>query len=253
MESHELNLLLDFFNKLTESIDGKCKNAIKNQPKSSFTSDETSLLAEAMAVAQGQYLDPKFTKLNAFTKTEYSDMFEILKCTRKALSDNKIFFTQIKGYDETGALTITTRLQHQGQWIQAISRVIPFAGDPKATDSAIEFTKRSDAKSLLGLASKEDYADDDGVAAYSARKTSFEKGTALNEVYAPEKDHQTLSKDQISELDYELQDSPDLLKDIYNSLRVESLADIPVSMYRDTINKVRSIKALRAGHENKRS
>jgi hypothetical protein len=253
MESHEFNSLLEYFNKLTDLIESKTKEAIKSQPQQSFTSSSTNLLADAMSVAQGQYLEPKFTKLNPYTKTEYHDMAEILRCTRKALSDNKIFFTQVITQNENAALIITTRLENQGQYIQSTSRVLPIVGDPKATDSAIEIAKRSAAKALLGISSKEDYADDDGIAAYNAARTRSEKHTAISEVYAPEKEYQTLSKDQIAELDYELQEYPDLLKDIYSTLRVESLADIPGSMYREVISKVRSIKALRAGHEIKRN
>jgi len=247
MTSDEANVFLEIFNKLNCIIETKIETAIKNQPKQMFTSPMTNLLAEAMSIAQGQYLEPQFSKLNAFTKTEYADMFEILRCTRKALSDNKIFFTQVQTQGENSALIITTRLEHQGQWIQSTSRVIPTQGNPKATDSAIQFAKRSAAMALLGIASKEDYADDDGVAAYSAVESRFEKGTAINEVYAPEKEYATISKDQVAELDYELQGYPDLLKAIYTDLRVDSLADIPASRYRTTKNRIMEIKLLREG------
>jgi hypothetical protein len=102
--------------------------------------------------------------------------------------------------------------------------------------------------SILGVAGRNDYADDDSVAATAKARITKDRGLSLNKNYEPETT-ETLSKDQISELDYELQgeDNKDLLRDIYEQLRVESLSDIPRSMYRDVINKVRSIKSLRAG------
>lgn len=249
MTSDEANVFLEIFNKLNSIIESKIEIAIKNAPQQTFTSLSTNLLADAMSVAQGQYLEPTFTKMNALTKTEYEDMAEILRCTRKALSDNKIFFTQVQTLGDNGELLITTRLEHQGQWIQSLSRVLPTQGDPKATDSSIEFAKRSAAKSLLGLASKQDYADDDGVAAYGSVLARFEKGTALNTIYETPKDYPTLSRDQIAELDYELQNYPDLLKSVYNDLRVDSLADIPASRYRQTLERIKQIKLLREKHE----
>ena len=247
MTSDEANIFLEIFNKLNNHIESKIETALKNQPQQTFTSEHTNLLADAMAVAQGMFLEPSFYKLNSFTKTEYADMSEIIRCTRKALSDSKIFFTQVQTQSENSALIITTRLEHQGQWIQSTSRIIPVQGNPKATDSAIQFAKRSAAMSLLGFASKNDYADDDGNAAYSAVENRFERGVAINEVYANEKEYATISKDQIAELDYELQGYPDLLKQIYTDLRVDSLADIPASRYRVTKNRIIEIKLLREG------
>jgi hypothetical protein len=205
-------------------------------------------LADALSIAQGSYLELEFKSLNVYTKTEYNDLESIFKAVRPALAANGLSITQ--QIDQgTGETIVYTKLLHNsGQWIGSKSRVILIAGETKANDSAIQFAKRQAAMSILGVAGRNDYADDDSVAATAKARITKDRGLSLNKNYEPETT-ETLSKDQISELDYELQgeDNKDLLRDIYEQLRVESLSDIPRSMYRDVINKVRSIKSLRAG------
>ena len=248
MEAAQLTSLLDFYKAVNQLVDQKLEIAIKNQPSDTFQSPEVNLLATALSLAQGAYLKLEFERVNVYTKTEYADLEAIINATRSALSENGISFTQQidQGLGET---LIYTKLIHtSGQWLSSRSRVIPIATDQKATDSAIQFAKRQAAMSLLGIAGRNDYADDDAVASNSGLRLQKDKGTAINRNYEPTTT-ETISKDQIAELDYELQgdDNRDLMKDIYDSLRVESLSDIPKDMYRDVINKVRSIKALRAG------
>lgn len=248
MEAEEMNTMLEFFSKFEAVITKRVEIALKNQPGETFQSDAINLLAESLSVAQGLYLELEFKSLNIYTKTEYNDLESIFKAVRPALAENGLSITQLIDQG-TGETIVYTRLLHNsGQWIGSKSRVVLIANETKANDSAIQFAKRQAAMSILGIAGKNDYADDDSVAATAKARLTKDKGVALNKNYEPEF-HETISKDQIAELDYELQgeDNKDLLRDIYTQLRVESLADVPRSMYRDVINKVRSIKSLRAG------
>lgn len=248
MEVAEMNTMLESFSKFEAIISKHVETALKNQPGETFQSDSINLLADALSVAQGSYLELEFKSLNVYTKTEYNDLESIFKAVRPALANNGLSF--IQQIDQgTGETIVYTKLLHSsGQWIGSKSRVILIAGETKANDSAIQFAKRQAAMSILGIAGRNDYADDDSVAATAKARITKDRGVALNKNYEPET-HETLSKDQIAELDYELQgeDNKDLLRDIYEQLRVESLSDIPRSMYRDVINKTRSIKSLRAG------
>ena len=252
MEAQELNTMLEFFNKFEAIISKRIETALKNQPGETFQSDSINLLATSLSVAQGTYLGLEFKSLNVYTKTEYNDLESIFKAVRPSLAENGLAITQLIDQG-TGETIVYTRLLHDsGQWIGSKSRIVLIAGETKANDSAIQFAKRQAAMSILGIAGKNDYADDDSVAATAKARLVKDKGTALNRNYEPET-LETLSKDQIAELDYELQgeDNKDLLRDIYEQLRVESLSDIPKNMYRDVINKVRSIKSLRAGLSKK--
>ena len=248
MEAVEMNTMLEFFNKFEAIISKRVEIALKNQPGETFQSDTINLLAESLSLAQGSYLELEFKSLNVYTKTEYNDLESIFKAVRPSLAKHGLSITQ--QIDQgTGETIVYTKLLHNsGQWIGSKSRVILIANETKANDSAIQFAKRQAAMSILGVAGKNDYADDDSVAATAKARITKDRGVSLNKNYEPETT-ETLSKDQIAELDYELQgeDNKDLLRDIYEQLRVESLSDIPRNMYRDVINKVRSIKSLRAG------
>ena len=100
---------------------------------------------------------------------------------------------------------------------------------------------------MLGIAGRNDLQDDDGVRVLNAERKNFEKGTR---VYEPHSETELLSKDQIDELAHELDDSgySDIIQDIFKTYRVEALSDLPRKSYRDVIDKVRLIKARRAGH-----
>jgi len=248
MESTEMNTMLEFFSKFEAIISKRVEIALKNQPGETFQSDSIEHLATALSIAQGKYLDLEFKSLNVYTKTEYNDLESIFKAVRPALSENGLAITQIIDQGTGETIVYTKLLHNSGQWIGSKSRIILIAGETKANDSAIQFAKRQAAMSILGIAGKNDYADDDSVAATAKARITKDRGVSLNKNYEPETT-ETLSKDQIAELDYELQgeDNKDLLRDIYEQLRVESLSDIPKNMYRDVINKVRSIKSLRAG------
>lgn len=252
MEAQELNTMLEFFNKFEAIISKRVEIALKNQPGETFQSDSINKLAEALSVAQGEFLDLQFSQVNLYTKTEYNDLESIFKAVRKSLAAHGLSFVQLID-QSTGETIIYTRLLHDsGQWIGSKQRVILIANEQKANDSAIQFAKRQAAMSILGIAGSNDYADDDAVAATAKHRVGKAAGLDLNKNYEV-RTKDTITKEQIEELDYELQgeDNKDILRDIYKDLRVESLSDIPKDMYRDTMNKVRSIKALRAGIINK--
>lgn len=247
METPDINTLLSFYGSIRDLIAKEVEIALKSQPRETFQSPSIDLLAEALSVAQGAYPELVCSKVNVFTKTEYADLAAIYKAVRKPLADNHLSVTQIIDVKETGEIMIHTKLLHNsGQYIESRARVIAIAGDQKATDSAITFAKRQALMSILGIASAQDYSDDDGVSAMEKGRITFEKGTALNKDYKPQDGTETISKDQIAELDYELQEYPDICKDLFSSLRIESLSDIPKDMYRDVISRVRRIKLLRS-------
>jgi len=200
-----------------------------------------------MSVAQGLYKPLIFDRRNAETKEEYADLEAIIEATREALSANKVFFTQLVDTGENQEKIIRTRISRGNQWILAKDRVVPIRDDPRTTDSLIQYAKRQAAMSMLGIAGRNDLQDDDGVRVLNAERKNFEKGTR---VYEPHSETELLSKDQIDELAHELDDSgmPDIIQDIFKTYRVEALSDLPRKSYREIIDKVRLIKARRAGH-----
>lgn len=243
MDINEIKELLAIVETIKQSASSK---AIESISLDSYCSPTVGQLSDAMAAAQGAYKPLVFNRRNAETKEEYADLEAIIEATREALSLNKVFFTQMIYLGVDGEYVIHTRIQHGEEHMESKARVVPVRDDPRTTDSLIQYAKRQSAMSLLGIAGKNDTADDDGIKSLNYERQNFEKGTRVYEVHT---ESELLSKDQIDELAHELDDSgyADIVKDIYKNYRVEALSDLPRSKYREIIDKVRKIKALRAG------
>ena len=55
----------------------------------------------------------------------------------------------------------------------------------------------------------------------------------------------TISKDQIAEFDYVLEDFPDLLTEILKAEGIQKLADLSRARYRDVIERARQVVLLK--------
>jgi hypothetical protein len=234
--------------KLTDSIrEAATLKAISSISVDDYCSSKTGDLSDAMSMAQGLYKPLIFDRRNAETKEEYADLEAIIDCTRDALSKNKVYFSQFVDTGIDQETIIRTRISYGEQWMCSKSRIVPIRDNPRATDSLIQYAKRQAAMSLLGIAGRNDLQDDDGVLMLNYERKNFEKGTR---VYEPHSETELLSKDQIDELAHELDDSgyADIIQDVFRTYRVEALSDLPRKSYREIIDKVRLIKARRAGH-----
>lgn len=72
------------------------------------------------------------------------------------------------------------------------------------------------------------------------------KGPALTNKYNPkEQSYETVTREQLEELEYELAEYPDLAEEILGKLHLQSLADLPKSKYQVSLNRIREIKNAR--------
>ena len=249
MDSSELQLMLDFAQKFNALVDQRAKELIKSQPRDTFMSSEVNELAGAMSKAQGEYLPLFYNKTNPYERWEFNDLEAIIASARPALEKNGIFFTQLPIIEESGATIVYIRLIHSsGQWIECRSRVIPSKNNQHEFDSVLAFQKRASACSILGLAGKNDRVDDDAELDMRVIRTQSDKGTDINLAYdSDNSSYERISRDELAELEYELSEFPDMCTQILRKERLETLADLPKSRYRDTLNKTHEVKALRKG------
>lgn len=249
MDLHELNLLLDFTERFNDLVARRAQELLKSQPRETFMSQMVDQLATAMSKAQGEYLPLFFNKTNPYERWEFNDLEAIIAAVRPALEKNGIFFTQLPIVEESGATIVYTRLIHSsGQWIECRSRVIPSKNNQHEFDSVLAFQKRSSAYSILGIAGKNDRVDDDAEKDMNTVRTTSDKGLDINLKYdTTDASYDRISRDELSELEYELSEFPDMVKQILSRERIDTLADLPKSRYRDTLNKTHEIKALRKG------
>jgi len=214
-----------------------------------YRSEQCNELFAALSKAQAEYTVAFPNRQTRYYGTDYEDLDVIVQAARPGLKKYTLSFNQQEILYPDGSKVICSLLGHEsGQWMESRSRVISAKDDPLTYGSALGFAKRQSAACLLGVTIKEDPMDDNADRARAETQKIFAKGTAFNANYDPkEESYERISKGELEELEYELGDHVDLIKDIYKNYKIESLADLPKSKYRDARNHLVRIKNLRSG------
>lgn len=137
-------------------------------------SEEIDQLITALAIAQGGFEEVERT-LTAEVESrrtggkyayEYETLADVIKATRKPLSENGLAVLQFP-FPGRESLTIRTMLAHKsGQWIyNDLTCALPGGLDPQSVGSGITYLQRYARKAILGIAAG---YDDDGKAASQA-------------------------------------------------------------------------------------
>ena len=219
---------------------------LKNDP---YESDITNELNTALAKACGEFKPITSNRENPYFMSGYSDLNNIMLNIRPVLSKNGLSVTQRTKTIE-GSTVLLTRLWHaSGQWIESRARVIPTKNDIDSYGSALNYMRRFQILSLLGITVSEDPFDDDAELEMAKTRGITEKGTKLSAKYNPKKESSdTITKEQLEELRYELTNEySDIEEDILDRLHLRDLSELPKSRFIPTINRVRKIKQLREG------
>jgi hypothetical protein len=239
--------LLDEYKKTTELL---IQERLKNPPTDSYSSTETKDLYAALAKAQGEYPVIGYNRENPYFKSKYTDLDGILKAVRPALSKNNLSFIQQLRIVEGGATVMHTIITHAtGQWIESRTRIVPPKNDVQSFGSTLTYCRRYTAIAILGVTISDD--DDDGERAMVDAREIYAKGVALNTKYDPRiQSADTITKEQLDELEYELAEYPDIAEMVLDGLKIQSIADMPKSKYHTSIKRIREIKQAR--NEGKR-
>jgi hypothetical protein len=248
-----MDVSLDNILQFIRNYEGDLKHhseIIKNSPKPEvFCSEQINEIATALSKAQSEYIDVDFSQVNPYTGKRYPELDDIRRATRAALSKNTLSWTQILLATDDGQRLLLTRLLHtSGQWIGSKTRIVAPSDDPHEYDSILRHHRKEDLMALLGITAANDPADDDGERAMRTIRNKEVKGTDLDYQQKPRPKGMStalVTKDHLEELEIELDEYPDLLRQIYKKNHIESLADLPDCEYRSTIDKIRQIKELR--------
>lgn len=247
MESYELIKILEEMKKIQEQITVLQAQATPIVPD--HESGLTNELAAAFAKAQAEYKKVGLNRENPFFKSGYADLDAIIDSTRIALARNNLSFYQYTQITDRGETILHSVLKHaSGQWISSQARIIPVKNDPQSYGSALSYQKRYQAQTLLNVTISQDWADDDGEREMHEVRHEQNKGVALNTKYNPkEQSVDTITKEQLEELHYELSEYPDICEQILEGFKIQNLSDLPKSKFLISINRVRDIKNLRNG------
>lgn len=206
-------------------------------------------LATALAKAQGEMLVASLDSTNPYFKSKYADFATIVRASRPALTKHGLSVTQQIIVEKDGQTMLHTILMHaSGQFIESRMRITPSKNDLQTLGSCITYLKRYAYSALVGVTAADE--DDDGERAMAPARTASEKATALNTKYDPRVETaETISKDQLGELEYELAEYPDIAEQVLEGLKIMHLSDMPKSRYRAALDRIRSIKAARNGNK----
>lgn len=232
---------------LTEKIDQLLKNSPEIEHP--YQSEELKDLYTALSKAQGEYAPVNYNRENPYFKSQYADLDAIIKAVRPALTKYGLAFVQQMRFNPEGMTILHSRLTHSsGQWIESRARIIPPKNDIQTFGSTLTYHKRYAAISLLGVTISHDMSDDDAEVAMVSNREIVAKGTSLNAKYNPkEQSYEPITKEQLDELEYELQGHEDIAEMVLNGLHIQNLCDMPKTKFRASAERIREIKRTREG------
>lgn len=247
MDQLKIKELLEFVSSLDMIIQEKASSMACKKPVDAYESAETKEIATALAKAQGEFPVIGMNRENPYFKNTYADLDIIVRSIRPALTKNGLSLTQQIQITEDGATILHTRLRHSsGQWIESRNRIVPAKNDQQTYGSTLSYQKRYALTTLLGITTSSDVNDDDGEVAMAQSRDIIAKGPS-NKYNPKDQSADTVSKEQLEELEYELSEVPDLAEEILDKMRIQSLADLPKSKYLISLQRIREIKEARRG------
>lgn len=247
MEINEFSKIVEAVTKLCETkLSEQVQNAIKkiHVPEDPYQSASQKNIAPAFAKAQAEFRHASKNRQGQYKK--YPDLESVFDAVRKPLAKNGLSFYQFTKLTSGGQVCLHSRLLHaSGEWIETRAWVIPQKNTEQQFGSAMTYNRRYSAYSLLGIAETDDEYDDDGQAASDEAEKRMEKGISSD--YTPPKtgSYDPITSAQLEELEYELENYPDLAELILQKMQMRCLADMPKAEYRKAINKIRLIKKSR--------
>lgn len=219
------------------------RQLIQARLKSNYRSDDINELSTALAKAQGEFTIAGLNKQNPYFKSRYADLASVVSSARPALTKYGLSVVQnILAHEDGSSVLHTILLHSSGQYLESRMRIIPAKSDIQSLSSYTTYIKRMAYASLVGVVTG-DESDDDGEAAVATQREVYAKGVALNNDYKPQDNaYQTVSKDQIDELEYELDGYPNIAELMLNGYKIQSIADLPKSKYMTAITRIRELK-----------
>jgi hypothetical protein len=172
-------------------------------------------------------------------------MRQLIKETRIPLTNNGLSVLQQIVTNSDGQRVLNTVLAHEsGQWIESNIVLSPSKNDIKSIESYTNFMRRLVYGSIVGIVSEGD--DDDGEIEMAQAREIVAKGPSNK--YDPKRESfESITKEQLEELEYELAEYPDIGESVLDGLRIISLADMPKSQYMKSMTRIREIKQARNG------
>ena len=215
-------------------------------------SEKTEEIAKALSLAQGEFEICYKNSKGPFG--EFSDLRSCYKAIKQAMKDNGLSISQ-PIQDQDGGLFLYTIVRHStGQFIKSRVRITPPAdGDLRKLNSNVTYLKRLALGSLIGITGSNE--DDDAELANFQIEEIFSTGTALKEQAKNKIGYEspglidTISADQLQELNRLLDGWPDICEDVKTKWGLRYLSDMPKSVFWESADRIKNIILERKGEK----
>lgn len=244
VELQSIHDIIDYLQTILSRLD-KLENFKRDQVKHEHRSPELKDLFLALSKSQGEMNLSIRNKSNPYFGIRYTDMRQLIIETRPALTKYGLSVLQQIITNNDGQRVLHTILAHEsGQWIESNIVLNPSKNDVKSIESYTNFMRRLAYGSIVGIVSEGD--DDDGEIEMAEAREIVAKGPSNK--YDPKRESfDSITKEQLEELEYELAEYPDIGESVLDGLRIMSLADMPKSQYMKSMIRIREIKQARNG------
>lgn len=208
-------------------------------------SDDLKELFTALAKAQGEMKTAGLNAENPFFKSSYSDLTEIVRASRPVLTKNGLSVIQQILSSNEGIHMFHCILAHSsGQWIETRMRISPLKSDIQSLASYITYLRRYTYAAIVGVVTA-DEDDDAETVMQPVRELTYKMHTMPPKHNIREDNYEVVTKEQVEQLNDELQDHIDIAKQVLDGLNIQSLSDMPKSKFLVAIKRIREIKAVR--------
>lgn len=193
------------------------------------TSEKYTEIFKALAAFQSVVPLIERTKRNLFTKSDYSDLEDLIKAIRKPMADNGLFFIQNATLENLQVLVVTRICHVSGEWIEFGPFTVPAKGmDAHSIGSATSYAKRYALGAALGVVSG--IEDDDGnTAQQSGAKAGPKQEEKISAAWAK----------RICEV---FENEPESLNQLLNICGVKRVEDIPQRQHKAVIQYIEAKK-----------
>ncbi len=208
-------------------------------------------LYTALAKAKLEYKNVRFNRENSFNKQVYADLDLIQKSTNIALANQGLVFIQ-EPKDIDGVTYLFSTLGHSsGQDISCKNRLIVpgYTGaksDLQRFGEALAYLKRQVAQSMLGIVANNDPEDNDDADASETQYTNESRRSLAGDTKPAHVDQgiftERITRDQLDDLYYELQDYPIMTQSLLKGLEIKELSDMPKAKYHAQMQHIRKQK-----------
>lgn len=208
-------------------------------------------LYAALAKAKLEYKNVRFNRQNSFNKQVYADLDIIQKATNIALANQGLVFIQ-EPRDEDGTTFLYSTLGHSsGQEIVCKSRLIVpgYTGaksDNQRFGESLAYLKRQVAQCMLGVVANNDPEDNDDADASETQYNNESRRSMGGDTKPAHVDQgvftEKITREQLDELHYELQDYPIMTESLKRGLEIQNLSDMPKAKYSAQMQLIRKQK-----------